>query len=483
MTAELLTSKRWKADPSPRFMPLPARGMKNELGEISAVAQMMGWDLQPWQRRVLRVATQYEETPQGRAYLYREVMITVPRQSGKTTLVSPLGIFRALLRPRSEIYFSAQTGQYAGDYMKKLGSSFETVWHPALRVAFRFLRSNGSEGFKCTNGSVFQRYTRGPEAMHSKTPALVINDEIWNLTGAEGSDLVGAIRPAQATLGKTAQMWNLSTMGTAKSEYMNGLVEIGREGSRPDLCYIEYALAPGADPTDPDLWHTFHPALGNTQSVETLLTDFNALWPKTPGEWERGYCNRLTVTEDVSLIPKWDELGTVTNTISNPAFSAEISSRTYAACIVAAWIDADNRPCVSVVRQGTGFNWVIPTLVKLQAAYPESTIWVDKAGANFRLLDTLEKTDAVSVRPAGINERQIGDQTLLEAARDLRTLRHDHSPAFSAAVTGLAVKTFNGRTRIDRDRSEADPMPFIAAAVALYGATHIEEPYTPAVFV
>lgn len=88
-----LKSERWTHDPAPRYMPEPTPGALNELAEIVTVAKLMQWDLQPWQRRVLQVATEYEAAPNGeRAYRYREVLITVPRQSGKTTLISPLGI-------------------------------------------------------------------------------------------------------------------------------------------------------------------------------------------------------------------------------------------------------------------------------------------------------------------------------------------------------------------------------------------------------
>lgn len=476
-----LKSERWTHDPAPRYMPEPTPGALNELAEIAAVAKLMQWDLQPWQRRVLQVATEYVPAPNGeRAYRYREVLITVPRQSGKTTLISPLGIFRALLRPRSEIYFSAQTGQYAGDYMKKLGQAFNKSWHPALRVAFEFMRSNGSEGFRCANGSIFQRFTRGAEAMHSKTPQLVINDEIWSLSRDEGADLVGAVRPAQSTLGRSAQMWNLSTMGTIQSEYMNDLVEIGRSGQRADLCYVEYALPPDADPTDAELWPTFHPALGNTQTIETLMTDFQALWPEVPNEWIRGYCNRLTVAKDAELIPDWSDLDEA-GEITSPAFGVELSARSYGACIVAAWL-TDERPCIALVKQSAGLNWVIPALVQLKQVYPDAAIWLDKAGANMRLIDLIERTEAVEINTAGLNERQIGDAALLEAAKDLKTLRHDHSQAFTDAVAGLHLKTVNGRSRIDRDKSETDPMPFIAASVALYGATHVAERRAPMIF-
>lgn len=475
----------WKADPTPRYIPQLTPGTHNELAECEALAQLMGLTLMPWQRRVIEVATQYREGEDGaRHYVYRDVLITVPRQSGKTTLISVVGILRALRNPRAEIFLSAQTGQYAGEFMLKLINNHASVWHPTLRAAFIPTRSNGSEGFRCTNQARFTRFTRGEQALHSKTPILVLNDEIWVMDDEDGTQLVGAVRPAQATLGARAQCWYLSTMGTAKSTFMNGLVETGRAGSDPSLCYVEYAISPDGDPTDPKAWEQFHPALGNTITLETMLGDFQSTYPKTPGEWERAYCNRLTITADSAVFPRWDELPT-TGAI-NPdtiAFGVEHSARTYAAAIVGAWRDNAGEPHVKIVRQGPRLEWLGPTLTQLSATYPGAPICIDKAGASRRIIDLLADTEGVELTPLDIHARQLADATLIEAARDLENLHHEHHRAMKDAASGLVLKTMNGATRIDRDKSETDPMLLIAAASALYGTTHpAPTPPRPTVF-
>lgn len=479
----LIKSPRWQCDPPARFMPTPTPGARHELQEIARIAEMMGWDLQPWQRRVIRVATEYDLDEEGRrVYRYREIFICVPRQSGKTTLVAPVAILRALLNPRAEIYFSAQSGQYAGDFMKKIGTSYATAWHPALARAFEFLRSNGSEGFRCSNGSIFQRFTRGPEAMHSKSPLLVINDEIWNLSADEGRDLEGAVRPAQSTFGRRAQIWNLSTMGTKQSEYMNALVDTGRAGTNPRMCYIEYSLDPDEDPTDEKLWWDFHPALGNTQTIETLRDDFQKLWGESPGEWERAYCNRLVATDESEVLDGFESLPAAGKPAANVAFAVEVSSREYAACIVAAWTDGDGVPHISVVRQGAGMSWILPTVRQLQQQWPDATVYADQAGRNLRLLEIADLED-VELTPMPLRDRQLADEQFIEAARDLAHLHHDHSPALMDTAWGLKLKTINGLSRFDRDKSITDPMAFIAAAVALYGCTHPVEEHRPMIFV
>lgn len=479
----MIKPSRWKHDPPARYMPEPIEGMPNELAEAVRLAEMMGWDLQPWQRHVIEVATQYTLDEEGRReYKYRDILITVPRQCGKTTLIAPVAMLRSLHNPRAELYFSAQTGQYAAEFMKKLGRARDKTWHPSLRKAFRFLRSNGQEGFYCSNRAIFQRFTRGDEALHSKTPLMVINDEIWTMSQEEGAALIGAVRPAQSTLGRRAQTWYMSTMGTPKSEFLNNMIDAGRAGSRDDLCFIEYAISPDGDPTDSEEWWRFHPALGNIQSFDTLKADFDSIYPDEPAQWERAYCNRMTQTETDSAFPDWDKLPR-TGEI-NPetiAFGVEHSSRGYAAAISAAWTDTAGAPHIEIVRQGPYLDWVAPTLRQLQESYPSAAVWIDQAGANRRLIDMLQDAD-IDVHAMRIYERQIADAQLLEAAREINTLHHPHSEALNEAAAGVVLKTVNGVSRIDRDKSTHDPMSLIAASAAIYGATHIEENTPPAVF-
>ena len=55
---------------------------------------MLGTPLMPWQQRVADTALEVD--PGTGRLAYREVTLTVPRQSGKTTLILALAVHRAL---------------------------------------------------------------------------------------------------------------------------------------------------------------------------------------------------------------------------------------------------------------------------------------------------------------------------------------------------------------------------------------------------
>ena len=71
----------------------------------------------PWQRLVLDVALEYayddEDELETARPAYRTVVVTVPRQNGKTTLLWALMLWRALAWSNQEIVATAQTGKEA----------------------------------------------------------------------------------------------------------------------------------------------------------------------------------------------------------------------------------------------------------------------------------------------------------------------------------------------------------------------------------
>ena len=102
--------------------------------EVGEVARRLGKPLMPWQQHVADVALELDPTT-GELF-YEEVVITVPRQSGKTTLLLALMVWRCLLMARrlgvpQTVTYLAQSGKMA---RRKLERSFI----PVLRKAQGF---------------------------------------------------------------------------------------------------------------------------------------------------------------------------------------------------------------------------------------------------------------------------------------------------------------------------------------------------------
>ena len=77
------------------------------------MAKAMGWPLMGWQRYVADVA--HEIDPATGEFVYSGVGLTVPRQSGKSTLTGATAEHRSIYRPRRRVWYTAQTREVARD--------------------------------------------------------------------------------------------------------------------------------------------------------------------------------------------------------------------------------------------------------------------------------------------------------------------------------------------------------------------------------
>lgn len=448
-----------------------------EGAEIAAVNRALGRHFQPWQRKAIDVATEYTLDDQGRrCYRYQTILVVVPRQSGKTDLTAPVQIHRALTRETpAACWYTAQTGQ---DARKRMLEVLERVEPSPLAALLSPTRSNGAEGLRVQDmpGAHITRFSPTHSALHGEHPHLVTMDEIWHFPRELGDALLGAVEPAQITLGNRAQLWLVSTMGTHASEWMNDLVARGRAGTDPSICYIEYSLADGLDPLDPASWATFHPALGNTIALEDLQQRAHAAAddPARLATFLRAYCNRLIASDGALIdLAQWDDLALP---VKPPArdtltISYEVAPGGALASVVAAWTDADTgRPCIRIVRQALGTAWLAPYLIRLHEEWHAALI-ADGAGPAGRFTQQLLDL-AIPVRRLRLPEFGQATEGLLSAIVD-GDLIHDGSDELREQIAAVEVRTTNGVRRWHRDSPR--PVPgIIAASVALYGHQHPE---------
>lgn len=482
----MIDGKRFTYCPPAAHHPARDPSYRNEAREVAKVARLLGLTLMPWQLKAIEVATEYRLDAFGRRhYRYTRVLITVPRQSGKTTLLGPVQLHRILTRADSTAWFTAQTGK---DAKKRMGDVIKLVEKSPAAPLFKTHLAAGAEGLSLPgNGSSLTRFSPTISALHGETPLLVSFDEIWKYSGELGTALLGAASPGQITYGDLAQIWMISTMGTLDSEFMNEWVEKGRAGADPRLCYIEYSMAEGLDPYAPATWWTFHPALGNT-ITEGALQDETGL---DAAEWMRAYMNRLTASERTVLdLDVWDDLY---ETVPAPARSSvalsfEVARDDAAAAVLASWRDEDTgRPCVRVVHSAPGSAWLAPYVVGLVREWRPAALAADGAGPVSRHVDAINAalSDLADELPEQLRQvqtlsmREFGDacMAMLSAARDERTLLVVRTPEdvgdpLRDAVAALEVRTVNGVTKFSRDHSPRPIAAAIAAAVGMWAHAH-----------
>lgn len=240
----------------------------------------LGPGLMPWQHELNALATEMDDL--GR-YAFRQVVIEVMRQQGKTVDLLSMMIQRGLRRPGTMISYTAQNRLEA---RKRLLD----VWWPRVASSklsrfIRVRRGSGSEAFMFSNGSMLGLVSGTRTSGHGDVLDLGVIDEAW---AQEDDHLEQAMRPAMMT--RNAQLWVVSAAGTEKSAYFRGKVEDGRARAEMGVtdtgCYVGYSAADEEDPADPVTWRRRMPALGITVSEDTVKADLDLM---NLAEFRRAY--------------------------------------------------------------------------------------------------------------------------------------------------------------------------------------------------
>lgn len=281
--------------PPPRFG-VPRTDRPTHGAALASVAEKLGVPLMPWQQYAFDLGLEHDAAG---GLAYRDVGIATPRQSGKSTLVLVLIVWRMLSAPQ-RLTYAAQTRLAARTRL------FETWWprirRSPLRDLFTLSRATGAEALRCSNGSTLTLLSTEESAGHGDTLDLAVLDECWALTAAAEQ----AVRPAMLTR-PAAQLWLLSTAGTDKSTFWRGKVNAGRTVAEAGLdsgfAYLEWSAPDDADPTDEATWAACMPALGITAKPETIRADMGSM---DLAEFRRAYLNQWpeVTAEGWSVIPR-----------------------------------------------------------------------------------------------------------------------------------------------------------------------------------
>lgn len=273
-------------------------GRGNFAGKVTAVSCGLGFGgLMPWQQQVIATGTEIREDGLP---AYRQVVVEVPRQQGKSVGTLSLMLARALAEPGTMISYSAQT-RLAGR------RRFLDAWWPRIRAsplrgAVGVRKGYGSEAFTFENGSLLMLASGTEASDHGDTLDLAVIDEAW---AQRDGTIEQAVRPALMTR-PAAQLWIVSTAGNELSAYFRGKVGDGRAGVELGVAdssaYFGWSAPDDADPADPATWWGCMPALGSTVTEETVASDFQTM--DLP-EFRRAY---LCQWPDVAR-PGWGVVG------------------------------------------------------------------------------------------------------------------------------------------------------------------------------
>jgi hypothetical protein len=424
--------------------------------------------LMPWQRHVLDVALEID--PDTGLLAYDEIGLTVPRQSGKTSIVMPLALHRFLnskdFLPRQEMIYTAQTRSHA---RKKWEKEFVADCEDSKRLAgkFRVRRQLGDESiwFPATRG-VFSIESVGENSGHGGTLDVGYVDEAF----AQIDDrLEQAFKPAMSTR-DSSQFWVVSTAGTLKSTYLRGKVERGRAictRLRRGVAYFEWSAPEGMDPADPATWRSCMPALGITQTETKIQGHRDSM--EAP-EFARAYLNQWNeaLTEQKLPAASWRGcLDPHSAIVGPPVFAIEVSwDRSYSAISAAGFTPA-GLPAVEVVKYDLGTGWVLPWL--LERRDRTRCVVIDRTSPAGSLLpEFTQPGNGLNLKVAGARDLAQGCGALFDAVVT-EQLRHRGQTQLDVALAAASTRQLGDVWIWDRKGSPLDISPITSATLALWG--------------
>src|SRR5258707_1300277 len=209
----------WLQGCAPRFATPVTLGRPNLAEGIAKTAVLLGFEtslgrgLMPWQHDWNALVTEMD--PSG-GFVYRQGVLEVMRQQGKTVDLLSLMVAYGLRRPGTQIAYAAQTRL---DARKRLLDS----WWPRIKRSklgpplIDVRRGSGSEALLFRNGSMLSLISGTETSGHGDSLHLAVIDEAW---AHQGDHVEAAVRPTLMTT--AGQFLVVSAAGGGRGAFFRG---------------------------------------------------------------------------------------------------------------------------------------------------------------------------------------------------------------------------------------------------------------------
>lgn len=388
-------------------------------------------------------------------YAADTVVLSIPRQVGKTFLVGALVFADCIVNPGTTVVWTAHRFTVARETFNELKALAESPQLAPHIDPDDITTGAGNETIPFRNGSriVFKARERGSVRGFSKVRRLIL-DEAQILTEATMADLVPTMNQAknpQIILMGTPPKPNDpgQTFTSLRSEALEGISE--------GVVYVEFSAPLDCDPDDREAWGVANPSLLNGRTparaivrLRKLLTNDDDFRREALGIWdEGGGGTAIDPTAWAALADPSAERG------SPVAFGVAVHPDRLWATVAVAWRRPDGHVQVMTARNDRTTAWVADEVARLQSTWGGSVV----ASSTAKEL----VPGATVTSPAG---QVTADSALFDAVA-ARTLHHGNQGELNTAISGHRWKPTGGFA----PKGNVDISPLTAAALAVHAVT------------
>lgn len=451
-----------------RHVVIPSGIVSTAWPSVAKKAAEIGLGVDDWQEGIGRLALAKRADGKFAAGI-GGVVLSIPRQVGKTYLVALIVFSLCLLHPGLTVLWTAHRMKTAGETFAKLQAF--TRKKKIAPYVLKVTTGAGDEVIYFTNGSriMFGARERGFGRGFDNVDIEVF-DEAQILTEAAVEDMVPATNVAPNPL-----LFFIGTPPRPKDpgEIFKGKRREALSGEDEDTVYVEFSADPGSSDNDRRQWKKANPSYPDRTDDAAMLRMKKAL--NVPGSFGREAMGKWDNESDVTIFENWaagkrDERPA---DLTLGALALAVSFDLKRSAIVAASSD-DQGVWVKSLHYGPGTAGVVKRCKELQDVY-DVDIVVDGRGPGAFLIPDLEKAD-VRVYTASTGDA-------LDAFANLETKVEEgeflyvEAKELDDAAAGATKRDVGKRSALGRKNAESDISTLEAAMFAAW-ATGVE--FTPA---
>ncbi len=466
-----LQTRSGKLSDLARHVILPTQVVSTGWPAVRDTAAGFGVEFDPWQdgagRAILakRADGTYAASIGG-------VVISIPRQVGKTFLIGTLVFALCLIRPGLTVIWTAHR-------LRTAGETFSAMQAFAKRSKVRayikkIVLGSGDEAIEFHNGSriLFGARERGFGRGFANVGVLVF-DEAQILTENAIDDMVPATNTADNPL---LVFTGTPPKPTDPGEVFSRKRTEALKGEADDTIYIEFSADTDADPVDRKQWAKANPSFPKRTNSAAMLRMRKNLSDESFIREALGIWSEDDQRSEIDLLV-WASLEHIEDQRPSPvALAVQVSEDRQWTHIGLAGRRSDGDFHLQVVESLPGTGSAAARVAELQQAWNPVGVALFPGGPSGSLIPALEQAK-VEVTSVWAREVAAADAGFLDAVAQ-RSVHHSSQPVLNIAVRA-ARKQPRGDAWVWRSNEPTtDISPLKACALALYTLVKAPQPET-----
>ena len=401
------------------------------------------------------------------------VVLSIPRQVGKTFIVGMIVIALCILHPGLTVLWSAhrtRTTSKTFGSLKGMTSKKKIAPH-----MLEPRNTNGEQEIRFVNGSIImfgareQGFGRGFDEVD-----IEVFDEAQILTEKALEDMVPAANQSRQPSGALLFFMGTPPRPTDPGEEFTNRRAKALDGRTTNMVYVELSADGDADPDDRKQWAKANPSFPSRTPVESMermrenLTDDDSYMREALGVWDA--VNNSRVIDELT----WDAQGDASSmAIERLTISIEVPPGRKTAAIGLAGRRADGRWHVELDEERKGVDWTIPWVVERASKNRLHAVVVDElAGLTEKRRDKhfLIGTDIlVTLAAAEGRDMAVAFAKFYDGFQD-GSVFHTDQPQVNVALSGASTRKLAGGLAWNRKDATSNISPIVAETLALWGA-------------